>query len=111
MSTISDALERIRALTAKELRRKGIFQLFASAAEELGELSRELLIEEKTFGNTYKPGDEGTRAEAVDLAICALALFYGRGGQHEDLGRLLHQKLDKWEQKHTEAEAGQPGQP
>ncbi len=100
---VGAALERVRGLTARDLRQKGIFQLLASAAEELAELSRELLVEESVFGNTYKKGDEGSRAEAADLAICALALFFGRGGTPEELADTLHRKLDKWQRKHTKA--------
>ncbi len=100
MESLVGTLDRIQALAAADLRQKSIFELFASAAEELGELSRELLIEEKTFGNTYKQGDEGNRAEAVDLAICALAIYYGRGGSHVELDQLLKRKIDKWDGKH-----------
>jgi hypothetical protein len=40
------------------------------------------------------------KAEAVDLAICGLALFFGRGGDLSELVMLLHKKLDKWEGKY-----------
>jgi len=100
MDSIADALDRIHTLAETDLRSKSIFELFASAAEELGELSRELLVEEKTFGNTYKRADEGSRAEAVDLAICALAIYYGRGGDHTELNQILRRKIDKWDNKH-----------
>jgi len=104
MKDMTAAVQRIKTLALKDLSNKDIFQLFASAAEELGELSRELLIEEKVFGNTYKPGDEGSRTEAVDLAICALAIFYGRNGSDEELTTILHHKLDKWESKYNQKE-------
>lgn len=104
---VGSGVSRVRELVGRELKHKTIFQLLASASEELGELSRELLIEDKVFGNTYKRGDEGSKAEAIDLAICALALYFGRDGSGEqDLATTLHKKLDKWQSKHGDAGPG-----
>ena len=64
--------ERIRKLVAIDEEHKTVPQLFASALEEMGELARELKIEEKVFGNFHKkPGKDGSKGEAVDLFICA----------------------------------------
>ena len=79
------------------MQHKSIFELLASATEELGEFSRELKIEAGTYGNGHKKPDEGTISEAVDMAICALALFYAQGGTNEQLYILMNKKLDKWE--------------
>lgn len=90
------ALEFTHMLTKRDLEHKTIFELLASAGEELGELARELKIAHKTYGNTYKTPDEGPKAEAVDLLICALSIFYGEGGTDSELIDLLHKKLNKW---------------
>ena len=68
---LDSAVERTCELSIADLQHKDIFQLFASAAEELGEVSRELLVERSVFGNTYIRSDEGSKAESVDLANCA----------------------------------------
>lgn len=94
--TLALALKRIRQLTEVDLQNKTIFELFTSAAEELGELGCELKIAHETYGATYKEPGEGPKAEAVDLAICALAVFYGEGGNDDELVEILHHKLDKW---------------
>ena len=69
-------LDRIRQLTQIDLQHKCGDELLASTAEELGELSRELKIEFKTFGNTYKEPDEGSKAETCDLYICGMCMYY-----------------------------------
>lgn len=79
------------------MERKTIFELFASAAEELGEIANEMTVEEGTYGHDHKKPKEGVKGEAVDLFICALALFYARGGTTDELIVYAHQKMDKWE--------------
>ncbi len=103
---IASGVQRVGELAARDLRHKGVFELLASASEELGELSRELLIEESVYGNAYKSGDEGSKAEAIDLAICALAIYFGRGGSGGELATTLHKKLDKWQANPPSAEPG-----
>lgn len=99
ISSLTGAVERICELTLKDLQNKTVFELLASASEELGELSRELKIAHRTHGNSDKVADEGPRAEATDLAICALALYYAEGGTVEELEALLHNKLNKWQKR------------
>ncbi len=94
---LSPSLLRIKTLAKNDLANKSIFALFASAAEELGELATELQIEENSFGNTYKKIDEGSKAESVDLTICALAIFFARGGTDGELVEIMNRKLDKWQ--------------
>lgn len=71
-------LNKIKILTLIDLENKSGLELFASVAEEYGELARELKIEEKTFGNTYKIPDEGTKGESVDLFICAICMAFAQ---------------------------------
>ena len=91
-----EAFRECQRLTMRDMDHKTIFELLASAGEELGELSRELKIAHKTFGNSHKKPDEGTKAESVDLAIVALAIFYAEGGTHDELVELMCKKLAKW---------------
>src|ERR1041385_1769013 len=90
-------LDLIESLTATDMKNKSVFELLASLSEELGELSRELKIENKTFGNTYKELDEGSLGESVDMVIASLAMYYACGGKSEELPELMKSKLDKWE--------------
>ena len=93
---IKRSFKTIKQLTNIDLKNKSIFELLASTAEEFGELSRELKIENKTFGNDHKVGDEGSKIEAVDLLICAAAIYFGVGGSIQELPDILDKKLLKW---------------
>lgn len=98
------AVHRIDELTKIDMQHKSKSELLQSAVEELGELARELNIEGRVFGNTYKEaGADGTQMESVDLAICALALYFACGGDAESLGKRINAKLDKWESKQNES--------
>ena len=97
-----NTFDRIQRITLKDCKRKTIFELLTSTTEEIGELARELLIEECSFGNNYKSVDEGSKAEAVDLLICAAAIFFARGGNIEELEGTLNKKLSKWEKNQDE---------
>jgi hypothetical protein len=92
-----EAFRETQRLTIRDMQHKTIFELLASGGEELGELSRELKIEHRTFGNAHKKPDEGPKAEAVDLAIVALAIFYAEGGTHDEFAELMFKKLKKWD--------------
>lgn len=95
---LTEAVERVRSLTAIDMRNKSIWEVLGSTGEEFGEVNRELLIEEASYGNRHKKGGgEGSRTESVDLTICALALYFARGGTTEELACIMMSKLDKWE--------------
>lgn len=93
---LEKVFELIEELTHVDCKNKTIFELLGSTTEELGELSRELLIEEKSFGNNYKTVDEGSKAESIDLSICALAIFFARGGTKKEFIEIANKKLAKW---------------
>jgi hypothetical protein len=102
-------LQRIEILTQVDLKNKSIWELLGSTASELGEVSDELLIEEKSFGNANKTGGgEGSQIEAVDLTICALSLYFARGGTVEKLSAIMNSKLDKWEKKQNDSRSKSP---
>ena len=71
---MKEIIEKIKELTANDLKHKTKEELFLSLIEEIGELSKEILIAEKVYGNTYKKPDEGPTGESVDLFICAIAM-------------------------------------
>ena len=79
-------LEKISRLTVIDLENKSHFELLASTTEELGELSRELKIHYKTYGNTYKKPDEGPKTEAIDLMICAYCHYYAVDPHSDGIG-------------------------
>lgn len=95
---------RIRELTEIDLQNKTVAQLFYAAGEELGELARELNVEEQVFGNTHKAGGkDGSQGESVDLAIMGICIYFARGGDIESLGKRIQAKLDKWERQQAES--------
>lgn len=92
-------LARIEAATIEDLKHKTPQDLFVSTASELGEVATEMLIEQQVYGHKHKLPDEGVAGESIDLAICALALYYSTGGDNENLIRYAHKKVTKWEGK------------
>jgi len=107
ISDFSDFVETIdflQQLTDRDIENRNIHEMLGSATAELGELAEEIAIEEKSFGQTYKESKEGSKAEAVDLAICAIAIHYARGGTLRDFIDTMKKKLKKWETNQTFAE-------
>lgn len=84
--------ERLARLIEIDRCHKTEKQLLASFYEELGELARELKIEEKVFGNFHKaPGKDGVLGEAVDVFICVMI------NMDSDLGKLLAKEQPLWQ--------------
>lgn len=102
---VTDLLLRIQDITANDMRRKSIQDLFLSAAEELGEVAKEMAIEQRVYGHEDERLGEGVSGESVDLFICALALYFASGGSVEKLVAYATVKLDKWERAQREADA------
>lgn len=96
-ASLDEVVLNIKSLTEIDLEHKSVFELLASMGEEVGEFSRELKIEERTYGNTYKKhGDESSRDEAVNMIVCALSLYFARNGSIGELSIMINKKLDKW---------------
>lgn len=101
---IEQVLSKLANTSRDDIGHKDIFQLLASCSSELGELTDELLIKYKVFGTSGKTPDEGPRAEAIDLAISALAVYYAESNQEGisnaqadiDLAIIMGNKLNKW---------------
>lgn len=81
----TSVVDEIQRLTRIDLQHKTYDHLFASTVEELGELSRELKIAHKVYGNTYKLPDEGVKGEVVDVYICAFCLYFASGRVDEQI--------------------------
>lgn len=95
-----ELLRQIRQLVRYDKAQgKTDFELLSSMMEEVGELSRELKIEEKVQGNTYKQPDEGSIIESEDVIITALAMYFARGGNISELEEIMSKKVNKWESK------------
>lgn len=95
-----ELLRQIRQIVRYEQANgKTDFELLSSMMEEVGELSRELKIEEKVHGNTYKQPDEGSVIESIDVIITALAMYFARGGTISALDEIIGRKVNKWESK------------
>jgi NTP pyrophosphatase (non-canonical NTP hydrolase) len=87
-----------------DLENKSVTQLFTGLVEEVGELARELNIEDAIFGNHNKtPGKDGSQMEAIDVMLSGLAMYFARGGDSASVGQKLQAKLDKWKNKQQEA--------
>ena len=101
------AILRTRELTEVDMRQKSSTELLLSMICELGELAREVGVEDKIFGFGHKkPGSENSIMESVDNIIMSLASYFARGGTIEDLGGFVHIKLNKWQSTQTEMNHG-----
>jgi NTP pyrophosphatase (non-canonical NTP hydrolase) len=90
-------VERARDVTLNDLKSgHGFDTLFRNTTEELGEVAAAVSIED---GEKFKPLPEPSKVECVDLVICALSLFFARGGQVDELRKIADTKLPKWEQR------------
>lgn len=96
---MKELFEKIRGLTAIDLKHKTKEELFLSLLEEVGELSREIMIAEKVYGNTYKkPSEDGVLGESVDSFICSMAMYFAEDGVEleELVEKLLFEGIPKF---------------
>jgi NTP pyrophosphatase (non-canonical NTP hydrolase) len=90
-------LDDVKAATLADLaKNQDVNLLFKNLVEEVGEFAKALTVEQ---GLKKKHIDESSMHEAVDVVICALALFYARGGTNEELSRYGLKKLVKWKER------------
>lgn len=99
-------LERLCAIQMVDAKHKTSSDCMMSLNEEVGELAREIKIEDEHFGNTHKaPSPDGSVGEAIDVVIMGLAMYYTRHNLQyhnniaatEELADRVNAKLDKWE--------------
>jgi hypothetical protein len=77
---------------------KTIDTLIRNTVEELGEFCNAVAVED---GYKDKRLVESSLFEAGDTVICALSLFFGRGGTIPQLIEVIAQKLPKWDNRVT----------
>jgi hypothetical protein len=91
-------LTLVQEIVQEEMKHKSLSDLTLSAAAELGEFCEEALIAQRVFGQGHrKAGRDGPQGEAVDVLICALALFFATKGTSDILLSKATTKLDKWQ--------------
>lgn len=74
----------------------GTDYLLRNTIEEIGEFAAALSCED---GIKQKELKETSLQESIDVVICALSLFYAKGGTNELLARYGQEKLNKWEKR------------
>ena len=105
--SLISAILRTRQLTEVDMRHTTSAEMLLSMVCELGELAREVGVEDNIFGFEHKqPGSENSVLESVDNIVMSLTSYFSRGGTVEDLGDLVHLKLNKWQSTQTEAQHG-----
>lgn len=88
-------VERTKDITLRDLAQNhSVDILLNNAIEELGEFAAANTVE---AGFKKKDLKESAKIEAVDVIICALSLFFAKGGTIEELTAIGQRKLDKWE--------------
>ena len=88
-------IDQIRELAHRD--RKTRVQATLKLLEELGELSRLVLIDDRAHGTTYRRCErEYLLEEAADVLICTFALLEKLELSDEDLEPWLHRKMGKW---------------
>jgi NTP pyrophosphatase (non-canonical NTP hydrolase) len=94
---VNTFLAEVKEITLADLAKNhDVNLLFKNLVEEVGEFAKALTVEQ---GLKRKEIDESSMHEAVDVVICALALFYARGGTDEELARYGLKKLVKWKER------------
>jgi NTP pyrophosphatase (non-canonical NTP hydrolase) len=96
-----NAIKRMEHLTSKqcENENENSYTILAHLNEELGEVCTAMCVEDGSEVKGYKELDESSSDECVDLIICAVSLFFNRGGDVEQLIKTSEKKLNKWESK------------
>lgn len=90
-----NTLDRIRYLTTLALKKgETVEDMLMSTTEELGELATCLSVEK---GRKKKNLTEDSKVEAIDVIICALSVYFAKGGTISEIDEITSKKLDKWE--------------
>lgn len=96
--------KKIKKLTKIQLEHEDSYKILAHLVEELGETSSAMCIEDGGVGKDYKELPKETSAqEAVDIIVCAVSLFYARGGTKKQFLSIIENKLGKWEKNQAKS--------
>lgn len=107
MPNLNDVFESIRITSILDSTRKTASEVFHKLVEEVGELSTELQVSNKTFGSLHRDeGEDGILGEVADCIIAAAAVYFTHehltpkdGPQPhpiEELCDKIYAKLNKW---------------
>lgn len=90
--------DKIQELTEIQLQNpeESVYTVLAHTNEELGEFCTAICVEDGAKVKGYKTLDESSSDEAVDVVICALSLFFARGGTIDQFNAVCDKKLPKW---------------
>ena len=96
--------KKIEDLTKLQMTEEDAYKILAHMMEEVGEFCEAMCIEDGGVGKDYKePPEESSTEEAVDIVVCALSLFYARGGTKEQFLSVIEKKLGKWEKNQAKS--------
>ncbi|MDQ0352319.1 NTP pyrophosphatase (non-canonical NTP hydrolase) [Alkalibacillus filiformis] len=91
-------LTEIKSLSEREP--KTLEQMALKLTEEVGETSQAVLSYLKASGSDYKQlGIDDVKEECIDVVLVALAMYYKLSENEEEFGKLVSEKLNKWESK------------
>jgi hypothetical protein len=92
---LNNVLEYIKTLSISD--QKSLVGKTLKAAEELGELSKEVLPYEHSFATTHRfPSKDKILEESCDLLLCALSIPFSLGFTTDDIATMMKIKADKW---------------
>ncbi len=94
---MNEFFQRIKDLTDLSYAKgDDVEKVMLSTGEEFGEVATCVAVD---LGHKNKILEEPTTNECVDLAICALSIFFLSGGKLEDIVAIGNKKLTKWEEQ------------
>lgn len=89
MNKLRKRFQQIKELALTEAQTCDDFKALAFISEELGELSQDLLENQREHG----------RLEALDVLIASAAMFFRLGGSDDEIDYRLKRQLRKWKAK------------
>ena len=96
--------KKIEKLTEIQMQHEDSYKILTHLVEELGETAGAMCIEDAGIGKDYKElPKESSAEEAVDITVCAISLFYARGGNKELFLEIIKKKLGKWEKNQAKS--------
>ena len=94
MNDLIKLLELTQELTTSAIESgDSIEDMLMSTTEELGEVAACISAEK---GRKKKDLKEDAKIECIDVIICALSIYFAKGGKIEDIADVGIAKLQKW---------------
>lgn len=92
---MNDFLKQVFELTLSAIESgDSIEDMLMSTTEELGEVAACISAEK---GRKKKDLKEDSKIESIDVVICALSIYFAKGGKIEEIADIGLAKLQKWE--------------